>query len=889
MFIHSGTLKRAGILAAVVAVGTAAAITYNAFLSSDDGLPEVLSPLQPIIKDEDGGVKQKTDIAFSPDGSFFDKDISVELKAKDKTATIYYTTNGETPTKKSNRYTNPIKVHSSGEVTAKTIKAIAVSENGTSEVFTKSYVTGEGVSDRFEKGTYIFVLSTDSENLYDYEKGIAVAGKIRDEWIANEYDGKSEITPNEPANWNQEGMAGERPMYVEAFSSSGELLVSQQAGARVAGAYSAAVDQKSWKLIARTMYTGDKGKFSYPFFSDATDENGAILTKIDRIVLRNGANDREFAGVRDELSMSLAKQSGYLDAQSTAPAAVFLNGKYYGFAWLHQNFSRAYLEERYGGTKDNYQVVGKAEGEIVDENAEGAADDYNKVLELAESGLTDDKKFEQFCSMVDIDNYMHYLAMQLFIDNRDWPGNNYKVWRYVASDGEEVTSKYQDGKWRYFFYDAEFAWGLYSDGYANKTLTKILNGTHPAGGSVLISALMERADMREKLANNLCDLIGGAFSSENILATLEQKLADSDKEQYQDGKWRYFFYDAEFAWGLYSDGYANKTLTKILNGTHPAGGSVLISALMERADMREKLANNLCDLIGGAFSSENILATLEQKLADSDKEQLYALNKGITSTWANEGTFENSRNEIREFADKRANIILSDICKNFGIDKDDTYKVKLNGAKGLKLTMNIQTVKDSNTVTSEYFTPYKVKLTAEDMSGYTFTSWEINGKTYTDREITIDSSMAKKGKITINARSEKTSSTGELLYISEVYTGGDADWIELYNPNDNDVSTKGLYLTDKDDMLNRYKIPTVNIKPHSTLTIVCKNNKSENTLMKMQTNFSLKTGETLILSNESGEILGKVAIIDCSKDESLVRQRDGSYAKGTPTFEKNSQ
>ena len=117
--------------------------------------------------------------------------------------------------------------------------------------------------------------------------------------------------------------------------------------------------------------------------------------------------------------MSLAKQSGYLDAQSTAPAAVFLNGKYYGFAWLHQNFSRAYLEERYGGTKDNYQVVGKAEGKIVDENAEGAADDYNKVLELAKSGLADDKKFEQFCSMVDIDNYMHYLAMQLFIDNRD--------------------------------------------------------------------------------------------------------------------------------------------------------------------------------------------------------------------------------------------------------------------------------------------------------------------------------------------------------------------------------------------------------------------------------------------------------------------------------------
>ena len=51
------------------------------------------------------------------------------------------------------------------------------------------------------------------------------------------------------------------------------------------------------------MYTPEKGKFGYPFFSDATDESGAILTKIDRKVKRNGANDREYAGVPDELSM----------------------------------------------------------------------------------------------------------------------------------------------------------------------------------------------------------------------------------------------------------------------------------------------------------------------------------------------------------------------------------------------------------------------------------------------------------------------------------------------------------------------------------------------------------------------------------------------------------
>ena len=69
------------------------------------------------------------------------------------------------------------------------------------------------MSDRFEKGTYVFVLSTDSENLYDYEKGIAVAGKIRDDWMANEYDGKSEITPNDPCKL-ESGRYGRRKAYV---------------------------------------------------------------------------------------------------------------------------------------------------------------------------------------------------------------------------------------------------------------------------------------------------------------------------------------------------------------------------------------------------------------------------------------------------------------------------------------------------------------------------------------------------------------------------------------------------------------------------------------------------------------------------------------------------
>ncbi len=779
----SSTVKRISFIAALAVLGAGAAwgLSYSI---GEGGSQEILQPVQPPLTVDP--TVPVLPVSFSHTDTFYSESIEVELTPKEEGAAIYYTTDGSDPDRTSDRYTKPIKIRSGTEVTSFTIKAVADGEDGLSEVITKSYVTGKNVFSRFDEDTYVFVLSADPDDLYDYNDGIAVEGAIRDNWLENEYDGVSEIKPTDPANWNQEGMAGERPMYMEVYDNKGNKLIEQQAGARVAGAYSRSVSQKSWKLIARRMYTPDTGMFHFEFFDDATDSDGVLLTEYDRIVLRNGANDREFAGVRDELSATLAGQSGFPDVQAVAPAAVFLNGEYYGFAWLHQNFCKGYLESRYGGNKDNFQIVGKAEGSI-DEEETPESEDYVKVLELAEGGLTDDKRFEEFCAQVDIDNYMHYLAMQLFIDNRDWPGNNYKAWRYVASEGEEVNSEYLDGKWRYLFYDAEFAWGLYSDGFRNATLSKILDGTHPSGGSVIVTALMEREDMREKLANNICDLIGGAFSAENVLEVLQQKLDISDSEQF------------------------------------------------------------------------------------------YALDRKVTSEWANRDTFANSRQEIRAFAQHRPTIILNDLKKVFGLENDTMYTVNVTGSKGAKTKLNLQASVAGESLTAQYFSSYSVALSAQSYSGWEFTGFEINSEKYTDSELVLSSDMAdENGEINVTVYAERTTSDAP-IYISRVYTGGNADWIELYNPNGSAITLKDMYLTDDEAVLNMWKLPTVTVAGEDTIRIVCKNNKDSDSLLKLQTNFSLKTGETLVLSDSSGEIYGKVAIADCSKEEAQVRQENGTY------------
>lgn len=731
-------------------------------------------------------------LSFSHTDTFYNETIQVEITCVDSDAKIYYTLDGSVPGKDKTEYKGAITVKSGSKVTATTIKAVAVKGNEASEPVTKSYVTGNNVFKRFDDSTYVFVLSTDPYNLYDYNYGVCVEGYVRDQWLKNEYKG-GEIDYTAPANWSLSGRESERDMYVEVYDNKGNQLIDQAAGGRVVGGASRAVDQKSWRLIARNEYSEGNGMFGYPFFGLANDSSGQLITKYDRITLRNNANDREFASIRDEVAMQLAKNAGFPDTQDTIPAAVFLNGKYYGFSWLHEAYCNGYLEQVYGGNKDNFRIVGHTETQLdkddedVDDYDKQSIDDYNYVCQLVKNGLTDNDKFEEFCSLVDIDNLMLYYSIQIYINNEDWPNNNFKAWRYYPSEGEEVTNRYLDGKWRFLLFDAEFGMGLYGNGFREATLSTLLSRGHMGGTSVFLKALLERDDMKAKLANTLCDLMYGEFSYDSALAVIEDKI-------------------------------------------------------------------KLCDT-----------------------ECMYALDNGITSTWARRETFADSRQQIRDFFKNRPGIITRDIGKVLGYDTENVFTVTLAGREGGTAYLNSVEVIPSDSQTRTYFGECAVPIKAKAYNGYSFSYWDINGERYTDTEMNITSDMVKDGKIIVKAVYEKGAITGERVYISKLYTSGGSDSITLYNPNSADIRLDGYYLSDKKSQLDRWAVPTVTIKAESELVIVCKNNKDESSLQKLITNFNLKTGETVYLSDSEGKIVSKVGVVDMEEDELVVRQSDGRY------------
>ena len=486
-------------------------------------------------------------IRLTPGEHFYESDIEVGISFDMPGASdveIYYTKNGAEPTKSGTLYEEPIKIAASKLILQKgvCIKArVYFTIDGKklqTEVLTHTYFVSPDIRDRFN--TLVFEISSDPDNFYDYVKGILVTGKVRDDYL--KANPSVEVYQMTPANYHIRGRDGERPVFVEVFEPDGTRVISQGAGIRVFGNYSRAQAQKSLRLVARAEYdpVDNLTRFGYSFFNVPTAISYPNVVAYDDykdIGLRNSANDSGGTFVRDELSMRCALLAGYADAMQNRPASVFLNGEYYGFAWLHERFGLKYLKDTYGAPDEDFSLllffeslVLKHDISYIDGNSKGR-DDFLYVSSLRRFDMRDDSVYSDFCRLVDIDDFTLYYAIRTYIDDRDWPRNNMKVWRYYGeSDG---SVRQLDGKWRFLLYDAEYSWGAGNVGPTNKTIARIIGrdlDQHGATTSSFIRALIERPEYKEKFFNTICDLANDSFSAETVKSVLDGLWAEQDKE-----------------------------------------------------------------------------------------------------------------------------------------------------------------------------------------------------------------------------------------------------------------------------------------------------------------------------------------------------------------------
>ena len=450
---------------------------------------------------------------FVTNRRFFSEDILIEIVCPEN-AKVYYTTDGSEPTTNAKEYTKSIELKAAkgSFPNCLLLKAIAYYADGTkSEVVTHTFFAHKDIETRFE--TLVFSVSGEPKELTGKPNGIF-------------YD----------ENVHERGRESEREIYVEAMDARGVLLFEQGAGVRPYGGASRDASIKSMKLFARKEYDAEHGKFEISAFQ-TIGANGEIMDKYDKLVLRNYGNDFQFAFVRDELNQRLAAKAGYTDSEAVLPVVVYLNGEYYGLHYLHENFCNDFFKDKYGDGEGHYEVLeGNEQYKKVDEDDEenaAAAEEFNNTYhKLAYSDLTKEDNYKQLCAFMDVDNYLQFYAYNIYINNNDWPQNNYKCYRYYAGEGESYKEGAQDGRWRFLFHDMDYSMGLYGQKETDASYNNLANifDKRDESYSPLFVNLMKREDCKRYFLSEIERLMEGVLSAENVSRTLDEMNAERQQE-----------------------------------------------------------------------------------------------------------------------------------------------------------------------------------------------------------------------------------------------------------------------------------------------------------------------------------------------------------------------
>lgn len=439
-----------------------------------DGASELGYQLKPTPEETNCGTLAETvlgDPVFSQKGRVFttNQTITLTLSLPDDApegTQIRYSLDGSEPTERSPKYTNPLTFNSTRVVRAKLFCSGCISPRSKTE----SYIFHGRAQDMI-----VISIATDDKYLNDNRIGILVEGTYQSGKKNYEFD------------WR-------RPINIEMFENSGEeSFINQLCETRVQGGATRSNKMKSLAVYANKRF-GTK-RLEHEFFP--TQKPG--LTEFKSLVLRNSGNDFDYLYMRDAViqrSMALRQD---LDWQAWRPAIVYINGKYDGMRNIRERSNEDNIYTNYDGLEDIDLL------ENWTELKEGTMDNWNAFAAFYnEHGHT----MAEYAERMDCIEFINLMAMNLYYNNQDFPGNNIVAWRPRA----------EGGKWRWIAKDTDFGLGLYGSSPTYNTIEWLYNNAYDPDRSWgntyeatrLFRRLMEDADFKREFIDR-CAIYMGDF------------------------------------------------------------------------------------------------------------------------------------------------------------------------------------------------------------------------------------------------------------------------------------------------------------------------------------------------------------------------------------------
>lgn len=417
-------------------------------------------------------------------------DLSLGLPAGSSAdAVIRYTTDGSEPTLASAVYTHPIRIDKTTVVRAKVFSSACLSSRSTthSYIFHPRALTLPLVS-----------IVTQGSYFYGDKDGIYVQGS---------YNGEK---PNYEYDWR-------RPINFEFFEGEGVPgSINQLCETRVKGGATRGNALKSLAVYANKRF-GTK-RFTYEFFPDQTPG----INDFKSFELRNSGNDFDYVYMRDAIIQQSMGMGADLDWQPSRPVILYINGEYKGLLNIRPRSNEDHIYSYHGGLED-VDVI-----ENWYELKEGSLDSFNDFKDFyAAHGHS----WDEFEKVMDTGEFCNYMIMNLFFDNKDFPGNNMVMWRPQAPDG----------RWRWIAKDTDFGLGLYGGRYKYPTLNWIttpgydnnLNSwANQADHTRLFRRLLDIQEFKDMFIDRAAVYLGDFLRPEIINARIDRRY-DELKGEYR--------------------------------------------------------------------------------------------------------------------------------------------------------------------------------------------------------------------------------------------------------------------------------------------------------------------------------------------------------------------
>ena len=364
-----------------------------------------------------------------------------------------------------------------------------------SRVTTRSYILQE-----FEPLLPIVSVVTDPDFLYSKEIGVMERGP----------NGRPGNGQSAKCNWN---MNWERPVNFSYIDANGEMVLNQDVNLEMCGGWSRAWTPHAFKLKGSKEMGGDKN-LNYPFFEQKPYIRNRTLQ------IRNGGNDNN-CRFKDPSLQYIAQTSGLnIDCQSYQPVHEFINGQYIGVLNVREPNNKHYVYANYGWDDDEIDQFEMSPDSGYVQKC-GTAEAFNMLVDDLSPDAANKETYDEICRLLDIDEYINYMAVEMFLGSTDWPQNNVKGFRHR-----------DNGRFRFVLFDIDHAFNTsdpfntfrnkewyYFDELYPRGLGRIFDQIRLV---TLFENLLENQDFRRRFIDAYCVVAGSVYQSERSTQILDE-------------------------------------------------------------------------------------------------------------------------------------------------------------------------------------------------------------------------------------------------------------------------------------------------------------------------------------------------------------------------------